>query len=301
MVIMVSCLSAPSHIHRPPVRARGRARAFGYRVTMLTMLSCSLVVLLYSLTKQHGQLHGACMVSGHAGKESFNPAHTAVATTAVDFARVTLAHPRLTGLELPVTASDLAKEWGCSRQAVAKWVKRGMPLTSMEEASAWRSANSQRAPRCKVVQAAAAYTDADGPVSLETAFPGETPELTEVRERANRAKVAEREAMKLLDQAKEAKDVNGIRLALDKVIATQERARDAAEELGKARVSAGIIMTVTQHTQTVERLAAEFQRGLEALVNKGSRLVGKSAQEIHDIMREETGRTYEAIKARMIA
>jgi antitoxin (DNA-binding transcriptional repressor) of toxin-antitoxin stability system len=107
--------------------------------------------------------------------------------------------------------------------------------------------------------------------------------------------------MKLLDQAKEAKDVNGIRLALDKVIATQERARDAAEELAKARVTAGIMITVTQHNQVVERLAAEFQRGLEALVNKGSRLVGKDAQEIHDIMREETGRTYEAIKARMIA
>jgi len=200
-----------------------------------------------------------------------------------------------------MTASDLAKEWGCSRQAVAKWVAKGMPLTSLEEASAWRAAHSQRAPRCRVAVAAAAYADPDGPVSLEGSAPGETPEVAEIRERSNRARVAEREAMKLLDQAKEAKDVHGIRLALDKVIATQERARDAAEELAKARVTAGIMMTVTQHNQTVERLAAEFQRGLEALVNTGSRLVGKSAQEIHEIMREETGRTYEAIKARMIA
>ncbi len=268
---------------------------------MLTMLPCVLLINYYWFILQHGQAHGGVMVLGHAGKESFNRLQPAVATTPVDFARVTLASPRLTGWRLPMTASDLAKEWGCSRQAVAKWVAKGMPLTSMEEASAWRSANSQRAPRCKVAQAAAAYTDPDGPVSLETALPGETPELTEVRERANRAKVAEREAMKLLDQAKEAKDVNGIRLALDKVIATQERARDAAEELAKARVTAGIMITVTQHNQVVERLAAEFQRGLEALVNKGSRLVGKDAQEIHDIMREETGRTYEAIKARMIA
>ena len=207
----------------------------------------------------------------------------------------------MTGWRLPMTASDLAKEWGCSRQAVAKWVAKGMPLTSLEEASAWRAAHSQRAPRCRVAVAAAAYADPDGPVSLEGSAPGETPEVAEIRERSNRARVAEREAMKLLDQAKEAKDVHGIRLALDKVIATQERARDAAEELAKARVTAGIMMTVTQHNQTVERLAAEFQRGLEALVNTGSRLVGKSAQEIHEIMREETGRTYEAIKARMIA
>lgn len=241
------------------------------------------------------------MVFDLAGKESFKPNKHAVATTRVIFARVTLRQSRLTGLKLPMTASDLAKEWGCSRQAVAKWVGKGMPLASLEEASAWRAANSQRAPRCKVAQAAAAYADPDGPVSLEGSAPGERPELAEIRERSNRAKVAEREAMKLLDQAKEAKDVHGIRLALDKVISTQERARDAAEELAKARVTAGIMMTVTQHNQTVERLAAEFQRGLEALVNMGSRLVGKSAQEIHELMREETGRTYEAIKARMMA
>ena len=200
-----------------------------------------------------------------------------------------------------MTASDLAKEWGCSRQAVAKWVKRGMPLASLEEASAWRAAHSQRAPRCRVAVAAAAYSDPDGPVSLETSVPGETPELGEIRERSNRARVAEREAMKLLDQAKEAKDVHGIRLALDKVIATQERARDAADELAKGRAAAGLLMPVSQHNQVVERLAAEFQRGLEALVNKGSRMVGKTAEEIHEMMREETGRTYEAIKARMMA
>lgn len=224
-----------------------------------------------------------------------------MATTPVYFARVTLCNPRLTHAGLVMTASDLAKEWGCSRQAIAKWVAKGMPLTSMEEASAWRAANSQRAPRCKLVQAAAVYADSDGPVSLDTAVPGETAEVAEVRERSNRAKVAEREAMKLLDTAKEAKDVHAIRLALDKVIATQERARDAAEELGKARAAAGIMMTRSQHNQTVERLAAEFQRGMEALVNKSSKLAGKSADEIHAVLREETGRCYESIKARMVA
>jgi len=268
---------------------------------MLTMLACTDVVICKSFILEHGQTHGPCMVLDHDGKESFNPLLSAVATTRVYFARVTLRNPRLTDPGLVMTASDLAKEWGCSRQAIAKWVAKGMPLTSMEEASAWRAAHSQRAPRCKVAQAAAAYPDPDGPVSLDTPVPGETAEVAEVRERSNRAKVAEREAMKLLDSAREAKDVHAIRLALDKVIATQERARDAAEELGKARAAAGIMMTRSQHNQTVERLAAEFQRGMEALVNKSSKLAGKSADEIHAVLREETGRCYESIKARMVA
>ena len=72
------------------------------------------------------------MVMDHGGKESFNQAHPAVATTRVYFARVTLRNPRLTDAGLVMTASDLAKEWGCSRQAIAKWVAKGMPLTSME-------------------------------------------------------------------------------------------------------------------------------------------------------------------------
>lgn len=200
-----------------------------------------------------------------------------------------------------MTASDLAKEWGCSRQAVAKWVSKGMPLNTIEEASAWRAAHSQRSPRCKVVQRAAAYPDPAGPVAIETAIPGETAELAEVRDRSNRARIAEREAHNLLDQAKEAKDPHMVRLALDKVIATQERARDAAKELADARAVAGISMLRSEHDQVIERMAAEFQRGLEGLVNKGSKLAGRSAEEIHEILREETGRCYESIRIRMVA
>lgn len=208
---------------------------------------------------------------------------------------------RLTDVPVAMTASELAKTWGCSRQAIAKWVIKGMPLTSEQDASAWRAANGQRAPRCKVAVAAAAYVDPGVPVCLDTAHVGELPEVTEIRERANRARMAEHEAMRLLDLAKSQNDVQGIRLALEKVIVTQERARDAGEELKKARAVAGIMMTKLEHDQVVERMAAEFQRGMEALVNKAGRLAGKSEPEIHGILREETGRCYESIKARMIA
>lgn len=200
-----------------------------------------------------------------------------------------------------MTASQLAKEWQCSRQAIAKWVAKGMPLTSSEEASAWRAAHAQRAPRCQVAVKALAYQDPAGPVDLVTSLPGEGEQVGEVRDRNNRAKVAEREAMLLLAKAKEAGDVNAIRLALDKVIATQERARDAADELMKARSSANVMMSRTAHNEVVEKMAAEFQRGMEALLNQNSRLVGKNAEEIHQVMREEIGRTYESLRSRMVS
>jgi len=200
-----------------------------------------------------------------------------------------------------MTASQLAKEWQCSRQAIAKWVAKGMPLTSSEEASAWRAAHAQRAPRCQVAVKALAYQDPAGPVDLVTSLPGEGEQVGEVRDRNNRAKVAEREAMLLLAKAKEAGDVNAIRLALDKVIATQERARDAADELIKARSSANVMMSRTAHNEVVEKMAALFQRGMEALLNQSSRLVGKNAEEIHQVMREEIGRTYESLRSRMVS
>lgn len=81
MVIMVSCLPALRFAFRPPARARGRARAFGYGLTMLTMLACADVSIFKSVTNEHGQAHGACMVSDHGGKESFNQEQPAVATT----------------------------------------------------------------------------------------------------------------------------------------------------------------------------------------------------------------------------
>lgn len=38
-----------------------------------------------------------------------------------------------------VSQSEVARAWGVSRQMVHKWVKEGMPLTSLVDAQAWRS------------------------------------------------------------------------------------------------------------------------------------------------------------------
>jgi len=39
-----------------------------------------------------------------------------------------------------VSHQTIATAWGVSRQAVAKWVKLGLPITSVEEATKWRDA-----------------------------------------------------------------------------------------------------------------------------------------------------------------
>lgn len=43
----------------------------------------------------------------------------------------------------PLKAADLARHWGCSRTYAGKKVKEGCPLTSLEDADAWREANSK--------------------------------------------------------------------------------------------------------------------------------------------------------------
>lgn len=48
-----------------------------------------------------------------------------------------------------ITQSALARIWGVSQPAVAKLVKRGMPLTSEEDARAWKVLESQRRGRTK--------------------------------------------------------------------------------------------------------------------------------------------------------
>jgi len=51
-----------------------------------------------------------------------------------------------------MTQTELAKEWGVSQPYVAKLVKRGMPLTSKEEAETWRLEAKQRPSKAIVVE-----------------------------------------------------------------------------------------------------------------------------------------------------
>lgn len=46
-----------------------------------------------------------------------------------------------------LSGGDLGRRWGITRQAVHKYVKAGMPLTSYEEADAWRAENLESTGR----------------------------------------------------------------------------------------------------------------------------------------------------------
>ena len=55
-----------------------------------------------------------------------------------------------------LSQSALARSWGVSQPAIAKLVKRGMPLTSEEDAAAWKELDSQRRGRARSTSAAGA-------------------------------------------------------------------------------------------------------------------------------------------------
>lgn len=52
-----------------------------------------------------------------------------------------------------MTQTDLAKEWGVSQPYVAKLVKKGMPLTTKEDADRWRAEAKLRPARKRVADA----------------------------------------------------------------------------------------------------------------------------------------------------
>jgi hypothetical protein len=169
-------------------------------------------------------------------------------------------------------------------------------MTSEEEASRWRAAHGERPAKCRLSQAAAAVPGPEGPVGLELGGVGEGEEVAEIRERHNRARLAERAALELLEKAKVDNDLNGIRLALDRIVTTQERARDSREELSKARAAAGLLMARTEHDQGMVNMATAFQQGLEGLVTKSAKLAMQPVEVVHQILRDETNRTYERIR-----
>src|ERR1051325_11081211 len=45
---------------------------------------------------------------------------------------------------IALTASDIARDWGCARQYAARKIKEGCPTESLEAAREWRLRNSKR-------------------------------------------------------------------------------------------------------------------------------------------------------------
>lgn len=148
------------------------------------------------------------------------------------------------------TVAEIAAAWKCSRQAVAKWVKKGMPTTSIDAASSWRLGHGQRTPRAKlfpVVQA----PSADGVLENQPEPPllhGDN--QASVRERMRKA---ERAAYAILQERINEKDIDGIAGALK-----------AYNEAGKGRDRAELAFIKHQQSTEVlvdrETITAMFNR-----------------------------------------
>lgn len=123
------------------------------------------------------------------------------------------------------SAAEIAQAWGCSRQAVFKWIKKGMPTSSIEAASSWRLGHGQRSARVKLLPTVTAPEPVADGVGVDPAalLDVESPEA--VRDRARKA---ERAAYALFQQRLAAKDFDGINAAL-KAYATARAGRAGAE------------------------------------------------------------------------
>ena len=182
-----------------------------------------------------------------------------------------------------MTAQDVASEWGCSRQAVAKWVAKGMPLTTIEEATAWRSVHGQRAPRVKLAAAVAAHaaTHTDRP-SMETIQPGEDHGVAEYRRHADAAARFVWACVNELIEASEDKDPMRMRGAFSVLPKLQDNAIKRHNDYERARTAAGFVMPKSTHVEAMDRVFREMRSGLDDLMRTApSRLEMLKTEEVN--------------------
>lgn len=201
---------------------------------------------------------------------------------------------KLNWLSMPVKQVELAKKWGCSEAYVSKLKRRGMPLSSVEEAEAWRAANASEGSGHKsaglppdAVAAAAAQHLAQHAATppAQAAASDEDPQST-----VQRAQQAERQIYDLLaDTTRRA--VSGDQVAaaaLPGLIRTHGNAYanrlDAESRYEKHRVAVGDVAPVVELEAVLdavlEPLAAQlrnFPRNVSAAANPTAPTVAERA------------------------
>lgn len=142
-----------------------------------------------------------------------------------------------------LSQSQLAKELGVSQQAVAKAVKRGMPLDSVEAAMEWRRMN-QSARRGRVSQPAATQAAAE---------PAELPDELAVTDRLRRLAVRDFENAGSIQE----------RAAASRTVRDAEEAHETRKrDMVKSEQEAQTLM----HRDQVQAVIAEEAGKLRALL-----------------------------------
>jgi len=132
-----------------------------------------------------------------------------------------------------MTASELAKELGLTRQAVSKLSRRGMPLDSLEAAQKWRAVHAP--PRQK--NFALPATEA-APSPFDDAL-----------DRAGRARAAEHFAFGVLKASAASKDIRLTGRALRDFLTAAKKAAEAEQ----AAIAAGLASHELVRARDIER------------------------------------------------
>jgi len=112
----------------------------------------------------------------------------------------------------PIQQKELVARWGCGAPIVSRLVKRGMPLTSIEDAEAWRNEHAKegwghKSPRARIKASAAEIAEVASRLLGEN---GGVPDgnAADNDNHAERAKKVERQIYALLMIATEAAKAN---------------------------------------------------------------------------------------------
>lgn len=161
-----------------------------------------------------------------------------------------------------MSVAAIAQAWGCSRQAVCKWAKKGMPTSSVEAAASWRLGHGQRSPRVKLLPTVAAPTpvildDVAGPAVL---LDVESPEA--VRDRARKI---ERSAYAVYQRRLQADDFEGIMAAIRNYNVAAKGRADAEVAFNNHKKEIGAVVDRASALSTQHRKLSAIKDHLTAL------------------------------------
>ena len=180
--------------------------------------------------------------------------------------------------------SEIAAAWGCSRQAVSKWSKKGMPTDSVDAASSWRLSHGQRSARVKLlprIDAPESIPDVDDAVPAAL-VDGESAEA--VRDRARKA---EKVAYALLQERMKAKDFDGIHAALRNYSSARAERGRADLDFIKHQQATGALVDRNQALSAQNRKLAAIKDHLLSLPEACSKRCNPSDPDLAAIVLQE--------------
>lgn len=158
------------------------------------------------------------------------------------------------------STSEIAAAWGCSRQAIYKWIKKGMPTSSIEAASSWRMSHGERSARVRLVPDFTPPAPADDDASPAALADGDSAEA--VRDRARKA---ERAAYAIFQKRMSEQNYDGIHAALKNFNVAQAGRAKAEMDFIKHQQAIGAVVDRSASISAQNRKLASVRDHLLSL------------------------------------